>query len=275
MNLEALGFPQSYVFHWSERDGQPAVVALHALSRREPDGPQGAPHDQGWLGWTALSRSQLRDLDPFGQLHYSTTFTNGPDPRGAVVSGAAPYLSFASFLLGLPTSGSQQYTDATSLQFLYSAFYLQDDFKVTRKLTLNLGLRWDVETGPTERYNRQTWFDPAAANPLSQATGLPFLGSIEFASNSGNPRQRWETDANNFGPRVGFAWQATQKTVVRGGYGIIFLPTIQRIFISGNPGFAVVNRLCGHARWSHSRGQPLQPVSVRIEPASRGPPMAP
>ena len=69
-------------------------------------------------------------------------------------------------------------------------------------------------------YNRQTWFDPAAANPLSQATGLPFLGSIEFASNSGNPRQRWETDANNFGPRVGFAWQATQKTVVRGGYDL-------------------------------------------------------
>ncbi len=155
------------------------------------------------------------------------------------------------------------------LVFLYLAFYLQDDFKVTRKLTLNLGLRWDVETGPTERYNRQTWFDRAVANPLSQATGLPFLGSIEFASNSGNPRQRWETDANNFGPRVGFAWQATQKTVVRGGYGIFFLPTIQRIFISGNPGFAVVNRLCGQARWSHSRGEPLQPVSVRIEPASR------
>ena len=50
VNLEALGFPQSYVFQWSERDGQPAVVALHALSRREPDGPQGAPHDQGrWV----------------------------------------------------------------------------------------------------------------------------------------------------------------------------------------------------------------------------------
>ena len=72
---------------------------------------------------------------PSGSFTYSTTFTNGPDPRGAVVSGAAPYLSFASFLLGLPTSGSQQYTDATSLQFLYSAFYLQDDFKGTRKLT--------------------------------------------------------------------------------------------------------------------------------------------
>ena len=131
------------------------------------------------------------------------------------------------------------YSDATSQQGFYHALYIQDDWKVTPKLTLNIGLRWEMETGPSERYNRIATIDPDIPSPLAQPTGLPLRGGLVFRGTGDASRQRYKTDANNFGPRFGFAYSMTSKTVLRGGIGVFYSPGLVRLFNGGNPGFAV------------------------------------
>ena len=114
-----------------------------------------------------------------------------------------------------PPAGNLTYTDATSQNGFYHALYFQDDWRISQKLTLNLGLRWEMETGPAERYNRIATVEPDIASPLAQQTGLPLRGGLEFRGVNGAARSRYKTDANNFGPRFGFAYSATPKTVFR------------------------------------------------------------
>ena len=92
-----------------------------------------------------------------------------------------------------------------------NGFYAQDDFRVTQRLTLNLGLRWDVITWPVEVLNRQANFDLTT-------------GALVIAGSNGAPRQLIPNDYHNFGPRLGFAYQLTNdgKTVLRGGYGLCY-----------------------------------------------------
>jgi len=92
-----------------------------------------------------------------------------------------------------------------------NGFYAQDDFRVTQRLTLNLGLRWDVITWPVEVQDRQANFDLAT-------------GALVIAGSNGAPRQLIPNDYHNFGPRAGFAYQLTNdgKTVLRGGYGLFY-----------------------------------------------------
>ena len=102
--------------------------------------------------------------------------------------------------------------------------YFQDDWRVSKKLTFNLGLRYDLDTPRTERYNRMNYFDPAIASPLARAcpdTGN-LKGGLVFVGVNGRPRTQYIKDTNNLAPRIGFAYQATPKTVIRGGWGNIF-----------------------------------------------------
>jgi hypothetical protein len=96
-----------------------------------------------------------------------------------------------------------------------------------------------METGPVERYNRIATIDPSIPSPLAQPTGLPLVGGLQFRGVDGAPRSRYQTDANNFGPRFGFAYSVTEKTVLRGGFGIFYGPGLVRLFNGGNPGFTV------------------------------------
>ena len=148
--------------------------------------------------------------------------------------------AMASFLMGQFTQncasngcGSYyeiQFQPATeSYQY---AWFAQDNWKVTPKLTLNLGLRYDVTLPRTERFNRQNWFDPNAQNPLNGGTisytdplsgasvTRQLLGGEVFANS--NQRTNYLTDWSNIQPRFGFAYQFLEKTVVRGGYGIYY-----------------------------------------------------
>ncbi len=130
--------------------------------------------------------------------------------------------SMASLLLGIPSGGSLGYTSPVSVQNHYLGAYVQDDWKVTPRLTLNFGLRYEVETPYTERYNRVTYgFDPDAKLPI-QVPGLDLRGGLLFAGVGGLPRREGTVDTNNFGPRFGFAWSMDSRTVLRGGYGIFF-----------------------------------------------------
>jgi TonB dependent receptor-like, beta-barrel len=100
---------------------------------------------------------------------------------------------------------------------------VQDDWKVTDKLTLNLGLRYEYESPRTDRFNQLTNFDYNATPPLT-APGLNLRGALTFVGVNGNPREQWNSDRNNFAPRIGFAWNVRPKTVVRGGAGIFYTP---------------------------------------------------
>ncbi len=140
----------------------------------------------------------------------------------------------ASFMMGqmIGAGGSYetQFEPATE-NFQYAGF-VQDNWKVTPKLTLNLGLRYDVSLPRTERRNRMNWFDPNVVSPLNggnisyvdpisgQTVTRALLGGEMF--NSANARTNWVTDWKDIQPRFGFAYLAGKNTVVRGGYGIYY-----------------------------------------------------
>ena len=166
---------------------------------------------------------------------FGSTWTLGPTST----SSAAPVgQDLASFLYGLPSSGSIDRNGSYQMSSKYLAPFVQDDWKVTPRLTLNLGLRWEVEIPSTERYNRENrGFDFTTPNPISAAalanyTANPIpqvspsafktLGGLLFAGVGGVPRDMWSTQLHNFLPRAGFSYQLRPNTVVRGGYGVFF-----------------------------------------------------
>lgn len=102
--------------------------------------------------------------------------------------------------------------------------FIQDNWRLTPKLTLNIGFRYDVETPRTERFNQMTYFDPSAPAPIS-VPGLNLQGAVEFAGVGGNPRTEFNTYWGEVGPRFGFAYNVLPKTVLRGGYGIYYDPS--------------------------------------------------
>ena len=141
--------------------------------------------------------------------------------------------SLASFLIGNMNGNSYyeiQYRPATT-NYQYG-FFVQDNWKATRKLTLNLGLRYDVTLPRTDRYNRQNWFDTNVTNPVnggsitfpdpvtSAPVTLPVKGGEVFATSG--QRKNYITDWHDIQPRFGFAYQFADKMVVRGGYGIYY-----------------------------------------------------
>jgi hypothetical protein len=163
---------------------------------------------------------ELQPSSPEPSFSFNSSFTSGPN----ALTGSGGN-SIASFLLGYPVSGSVDNTPAISISYRYFGGYVQDDYRVSSKLTLNLGLRYEVETGRNERYNRLSWFDPAVANPIGAQVGLPnLLGGLEYPGVGGNTTRQKLTNYHNFGPRFGFAYNVLPKTVIRGGYGLFYLP---------------------------------------------------
>jgi len=139
--------------------------------------------------------------------------------------------SFATFLLGTPSTGNTTLNASEFISTYYIAPWVQDDWRITSKLNLNLGFRWDVLTGPTDRNNAlNVGFDPTLSNPVqsqvAQAGSLPagtsLTGGLSFASVNGNPRSPVATVYHNVQPRFGFAYQASDNLVFRGGYGLFY-----------------------------------------------------
>jgi len=112
----------------------------------------------------------------------------------------------------------------------YFGFYSQNDWKVTHNLTLNLGVRWEVQPGITERYNRMAGYDLTKPNPLFPGT----MGAIDFPGTMGYSRGLWDTEWNNWSPHVGAAYRLRANLVARGGYSISYLPTNTGNFSSPN-----------------------------------------
>jgi hypothetical protein len=196
----------------------------------------------------------------YGQtaLNFQTASTSGPDPNnptGGTGNG------FASFLVGVGSGSngtscalctSFQAFPATDKHFL--GWYVQDGWKVTPKITFNLGLRYEIQTAPTERHNAQNYFDFTAKNPISTQVGggAFYPGALTFNSpgNSG----LYKTPYTNVAPRVSVAIQAANKVVVRAGYGIFYVPNF---YGQGpNDGFSQATP------WTTSLNNGLNPAST-------------
>jgi hypothetical protein len=153
-------------------------------------------------------------------LEFQTTSTAGPDPQQATPGTGN---GFASFLVGVGSGKDQTGFNkfpATDKHLL--GWYVQDSWRATNKLTLNLGLRYEIQTAPTERHNAQEFFNFTATNPISSSVGFNVPGELVFNSNSN--RGVYNTSHTNFAPRIGAAYQLRDKLVLRGGYGIFFVP---------------------------------------------------
>jgi hypothetical protein len=131
----------------------------------------------------------------------------------------------ASMLLGLVQSASIQIDAPTSSMFKDYALFVQDDFKVNQRLTLNLGLRWDYQPVQTERFDRLSNFCLTCTDP--NTIGLP--GAMVYAGNGPGrigSRTFIPSERTDFGPRLGLAYKITDKLIFRSGYGIYFMPHI-------------------------------------------------
>ncbi|MCU1326031.1 MAG: hypothetical protein JWN34_1401, partial [Bryobacterales bacterium] len=145
-----------------------------------------------------------------GSLSYSATATGNPTVSGQ--NGIA----YAAFLLGLPSGGSFNFGADIDFRYKYYAGYIQDDFKLTSKLSINAGLRYDLSRPRREAKLQNSNFNPTIPNPSANGT----LGALEFASEK-RPILL-DTRKNAFGPRLGFAYQLNSKTVIRGGGAIMW-----------------------------------------------------
>jgi len=158
-----------------------------------------------------------------GFYNFATNETSLFSTNGAALPGGTVGFAYASFLLGLVDNGSIGVPSIVRMGKTQWGFYLQDTWKVTRKFTLDYGLRWDYSTYLREQYGRAPTFSPTTPNPT--VGGLP--GAVIYEGDG--PGHCNCTFANNYpyalGPRIGAAYQITPKLVLRVGWGIVFTGT--------------------------------------------------
>jgi hypothetical protein len=163
-----------------------------------------------------------------GTFNFRANETQGPNPNTA--SSTAGF-GFASFLLGTgqPNDVLIQNWKNVAANSFYWAGYAQDDWRLGSRLTLNLGVRYDIDVPRTERYDRMNFFDPDARSPLADTVpAFPDLkGGVVFVGVDGRNRYQYNWDTNNIAPRLGLSYQVDPKTVVRAGYSHIFGPSNQ------------------------------------------------
>ncbi|MBS1824836.1 MAG: TonB-dependent receptor [Acidobacteria bacterium] len=209
--------------------------------------------------WRVYRANWVNNGTAAGQFAFNTGFTRGPN---AQTGGGGN--SFASFLLGNPASGNIIILEPSASPQLYHGLFLQDDIRVNSRLTINAGVRWDVETPRWERYNRLSYFNPAVASPLAGPAGIANLrGGLEFVGVNGHPRKQQDIDWNNIGPRFGLAYSITRKLALRAGYGITYLPTTSRYVNNSNQGFAATTTF-------FSSVDGINPVGVLRDPFPTG-----
>jgi hypothetical protein len=168
-----------------------------------------------------LDNNSIQSKNLTGTFSFNTAFTSANGTTTSSAGGNA----FASFLLGYPYAGSIQTAQWVAQFSWYQGYYFTDTFEVSRKLTLNYGLRWELPGALAEKHDLATVLLPDAVDPLSQPTGMKLTGQLGLVNSSQWPdRTVQEVKHGLFAPRVGFAYRITNQTVLRGGYGISYLP---------------------------------------------------
>ena len=194
-----------------------------------------------WGRQTLHVGADLRDFDyntgggsfVLGQGGFN--FTRGQTQQDPTANGSSTQGSaIASMLLGFANNGIIQYTPNLGYRWRYWAIYLQDDIKLTNRLTLNAGIRYDLEGSPHEIQNRQNrGFAYNQASPLASAAGAAsancpacssLKGGLLFAGSGGQATSAFNTEYNHVQPRIGAVYRAAPNMIFRGGYGLFYLP---------------------------------------------------
>jgi len=175
-------------------------------------------------------------------------------PNCSAANNCTAGFPFADFLLGLAqpgpstfvnqTEGAAQVPALTQGRQTYRAFYGNDTWHATPKLTINAGLRYELAGTWDERYNRLSYFNPTITNATvtgcNGTPGSPCIGDASLVGNSiNNTRNNIPLDEHEFSPRVGFAYSWDQKTVIRGGFGVFWIPNY--ISFALNPDNDIIN----------------------------------
>lgn len=170
------------------------------------------------LKWGGEFRLMLNNVAP--QVTSATlSFTNNYTRADPLVGNAQSGDGLASFLLGYPSNTTSAYRNQPARGQRYYALFVQDDWRISRKLTLSMGLRWDLESPLTDRYDRQIiGFDPNGTYTVGSTS---LKGGVVFADSK--HRYAFKRDVNNFQPRLGIAYQVKSKLVFRGGWGISYV----------------------------------------------------
>jgi hypothetical protein len=170
------------------------------------------------------------------QLVFGDVYTRGPLDNSPGSQGVGQ--NFASMLFGIPTGGGIDVNDSRAEHSPFHSLFVQDDWRIARTLTLNLGLRWEYEGPVRERYDRNSGdFDFVTTNPIDAqaranyarapipeipAASFHTIGGLTFVGRNGVPRELRPATYNAFMPRLGFAWNLTPRTVIRAGYGLYY-----------------------------------------------------
>jgi hypothetical protein len=222
--------------------------------------------------------------NPAGTYSFARVQTRGPNPNSTPANVLETGSSYASFLLGIPSGGSKEQVTPITIYHHYYAGFIQDDWRASRNLTLNLGLRWDYETGTAETHGLISSFDPdadshlkgrvaAPADPIVRALRPDFAdlrGLIEFPDGpqTDYPKKR-------FAPRVGLAYRLGEKTVLRGGYGVFFVPySVEQTSAIGNV-FTVNVSQSFNSNQVRQPGGAAAPTVFLSDPYPNGIPAAP
>jgi hypothetical protein len=153
-----------------------------------------------------------------GAYSSSAAFTQGPNP---LASSTTAGFGFASFLLGTLSSATHNVTELHgNYSEPYYGVYFQDDYKLTSRFTVNLGLRWEYEAPRVEENNQVANFD--FKNTATLSNGTTVRGGLLFPGVGGLPKDNWNASTRNLAPRFGFAYNLGDSMVFRGGYGIFY-----------------------------------------------------
>lgn len=179
--------------------------------------------------------------DSPGKFNFDRSLSScDPDPNAgggpcqANLNATTSGSSIANILMG--TGNGQSNINMDPAMSLHTfGMYLQDDWRATPRLTVSAGLRYENQRPATERHNRVAYFDKTLVNPISNALGSKVYGGYEYADVGGRSRYAWEPDNLNFAPRLGLAYQITDKLVARAGSGIFYGPASAMVSFD-NPG---------------------------------------
>lgn len=221
-----LGFPASYVSKLQKKSF-PAITMTNFASLGTSNSGPGVFYSRTLVTGIskALGRQSLKGGFEFRSI--SVDFTDISSSNGSFTFGNdfQSKNDLVNLLEGFPSSGSVTTTTKLATNVPYYAGYFQDDYRITERLTLNLGLRYEWEAGLSERQNQYAvGFDANATNPLQATSGVTTKGGIEFAGQNGYPTSCCSYSDKKFAPRVGGAYALNSKTVVRLGYGIFYAP---------------------------------------------------
>jgi hypothetical protein len=218
---KGLGLAQKIGIRGTNPDYFPRVTitGLEPFQRGEQERIQSPIRGDHYMG--SLTKVAGKHTLKFGVEYRFSRNTDVPLGSAGGVFNFTPVGTndaLASLLLGHVASASRDESKAVISNGATLGMYAQTDWKVNNALTLNLGMRWDIDTPRFESANQQNSFNRSAINPICNCPGV-----ITFSGRDGLSKYASEFDYNNFGPRIGFSWRAKDKWVIRGGGALVFV----------------------------------------------------